>query len=231
MKKTKTRGKKYLEAKEKIHQKTVYTPQEAINLAKQTSITRFDATIELHARLGIDTKKGEQQVRGTIVLPFAKGNSKRVAAFVGDAKVKEAESAGADLIGNDALIEEMSKTQKIDFDVAVATPDMMPKLAKIAKILGPKGLMPNPKTDTVGVDIARIITELKKGKLSYKNDDTANVHLPIGKVSQDEKELLQNFQAALAAIKKVKPHTSKGVYLKSAFLATTMGPSIKVSTA
>ena len=182
----------------------------------------------MHARLGIDTKKGEQNVRATIVLPFSTGSSKRITAFVSEAKEKDAREAGADVVGGEALIEEIIKTQKIDFDVAVATPDMMPKLAKVAKILGPKGLMPNPKTDTVGADIGRIISELKKGKIAFKNDDTANVHLTIGKVSQPETELLANFTSCIEAIRKAKPQSSKGTYLKSIYLTSTMGPSVKV---
>lgn len=222
------RGKKYLEAKKKIENTKFYSPTEAVALVKQTATAKFGGSVEMHARLGIDTKKGEQNVRATIVLPFSTRSSKRITAFVSEAKEKDAREAGADVVGGEALIEEIIKTQKIDFDVAVATPDMMPKLAKVAKILGPKGLMPNPKTDTVGADIGRIISELKKGKIAFKNDDTANVHLTIGKVSQPETELLANFTSCVEAIRKAKPQSSKGTYLKSIYLTSTMGPSVKV---
>ncbi len=223
------RSAKYLTAKAKVDRTKVYAAQEAVALAKETSITAFDASVELHARIGIDTKKGEQQVRSTVVLPYAQKSSKRVAAFVADAKEAEARDAGADIVGGEALIEEINKTQKIDFDVAVATPDMMPKLTKIARVLGPKGLMPNPKTDTVGPDVKKMVSELKKGKIAFKNDDTANVHLVIGHVSQSTEELTANFHAAVEALKKAKPTTSKGAYLKALYITTTMGPSIKVT--
>lgn len=221
-------GEKYTEGKAKISRTTFYTPADAVKLAKETATTKFDSSVELHVRVSIDPSKGEQQVRSTVVLPFSKGSTKRVIAFVNEAKIGEAKEAGADIIANEATIEEIAKTQKIDFDVAVATPDMMAKLAKVARILGPRGLMPNPKTDTVGVDVKRMISELKKGKVAFKNDDTANLHLVIGKVSQSVEELVANFEAAMDSIRKAKPATAKGTYLKSAFVTTTMGPSVKV---
>lgn len=221
-------GEKYLAGKAKINRTTFYTPADAVALAQATATTTFDSSVEIHVRVGIDTSKGEQQVRSTVVLPFSKTSNKRVIAFVNEAKVNEAKEAGADIIANEATIDEIVKTQKLDFDVAIATPDMMAKLAKVARILGPRGLMPNPKTDTVGVDVKRMITELKKGKLAYKNDDTANLHLVIGKVSQKTEELVANYEAALDSIRKAKPGTAKGTYLKSVFMTTTMGPSVKV---
>lgn len=222
------RGEKYIAAKAKINKATTYSIAEAMKLAKETATTTFDSSVELHARLGIDVSKGDQQIRSTVVLPHTKGSTKRVIAFVSDAKEKEAKEAGADIIANEAMIDEIAKTGKIDFDVAIATPDMMAKLAKVARVLGPRGLMPNPKTDTVGPDVKRMVTELKKGKISFKNDNTANVHMVIGKASQSVEELTANYDAALEALRKAKPQTSKGTYIKTMFVTTTMGPSIKV---
>lgn len=223
------KSKKYKEAKSKIEQGKIYSPIDGIKLAKETSTASFDASVEIHARLGIDPKKGEQQVRTTVVMPHSSGSIKRLAAFVSESREKEAKEAGADIVGGERLINEISTTKKIDFDVAVATPDMMPKIAKVAKILGPRGLMPNPKTDTVGQDIARMISELKKGKLAFKNDNTGNVHVVIGKVSQSENDLLENFEAFLDSLKRAKPSSSKGVFIKSLFVTTSMGPSIRIS--
>lgn len=220
---------RYKEAQSKIEEGKQYDLAEAITLAKETSTVKFDASIELHARLGIDPKKGEQQVRSTVVMPHGTGSDKKIAAFVPDAKEAEAKEAGADVIGGEMLVEEIAKTKKVDFDVAVATPDMMAKIAKIAKILGPRGLMPNPKTDTVGPDITKMITELKKGKVAFKNDNTANMHVVVGKVSQDTQALTENAEALIEAIKKAKPSASKGIYLKSLYLTTSMGPSIPVA--
>lgn len=222
------RGKKYLAAKAKIDSKKKYPPAEAVDLVKQTSGVKFDATVELHLHLGIDPKKGEEQTRGTLVLPHFFGKSKKVAAFVETAKEEEAKTAGADLVGGEDLIAEIAKTNKINFEVAVATPAMMPKLAKIAKILGPKGLMPNPKTETVGANVKKMVEELKKGKLSFKNDDGGNLHLAVGKVSFDKEKLLENIQTVLEAVRKSKPPSSKGVYLQNVVLTSTMGPGVKV---
>lgn len=210
--------------------KKLYSTEDAVKLAKEMSKEKFDATIEVHINLGIDPKKSDQLVRGTIKLPHSVGKSKKIIAFVEQAKEKEAKDAGAEIVGGEELIAEIAKTEKMAFEVAVATPDMMSKLAKIAKILGPKGLMPNPKTDTVGQDIKKIIEDVKGGKLAFKNDDTANVHQIIGKVSMDDQKLVENLNVFLAAIKKVKPSTSKGTYIKKTAICTTMGKAIQVAT-
>ncbi|HBW74344.1 MAG: 50S ribosomal protein L1, partial [Candidatus Magasanikbacteria bacterium GW2011_GWA2_45_39] len=223
------KGKKYIAAKAKIDSKKSYTPDEAVALVKETSAAKFDATVELHCHLGIDPKKGDQLVRGTMTLPHTVGKPKRVIAFVEEAKTEDAKSAGADVVATQDTIDELIKTGKIDFDIAVATPAMMPKLAKLAKILGPKGLMPNPKTETVSPDVKKMIESLKKGKMSFKNDDTANLHLAIGKVSWDTEKISANLNAALETIKKYKPATSKGTYLQNVVITTTMGPGIKVA--
>lgn len=222
------RSKRYKEAVALIDPKTLYAPAEAVALVKKTANTKFDATIEVHVRLGIDPKKSDQQVRGTISLPHGTGKTKKVAAAVSEAKKKEAEAAGADAILDEEGIDKLAQTGKYDFDVLVATPDMMPKLAKAAKVLGPKGLMPNPKSGTVGPDVAKMIDLLKKGMVAYRNDGGAIVHSAIGKASFTEAQLLENFEAMIDALKKAKPGSSKGVYLKGVTLAATMGPGISV---
>jgi len=222
-------SKRLKEAKSKVDQNKLYKIEEAMALIKGVAQVKFDASVEVHAKLGIDPKKGDQIVRASVVLPHGTGKKVKVAAFVTEDKVKVAKEAGADLVGAEALIEEIKKTNKTDFDVAVTTPDMMPKLAAIAKILGQKGLMPNPKTGTIGPDLKKMITELKQGKISYKNDDTSNIHLSIGKVSFEEKKLVENFQIFFDSLKKAKPQSIKGTYIKSLYLSSSMGPSIKLS--
>ena len=222
------RSKRYTELKKLVDAKKAYAPAEAIELAKKTGKTKFDGSVEVHINLGIDVKKSDQTIRSTLVFPHSIGKVKKVAAFVTGDKEKDAKEAGADIIGAEELIDEIARTGKIDFDVAVATPDMMPKLAKVAKILGPKGLMPNPKTDTVGTNVKKMVEELKKGKVSFKNDATGNVHQSIGRVSLDTANLLENFTVLIEAIKKNKPSSAKGAYLKNVTLTTTMGPGIKV---
>lgn len=222
-------GKKYLEVKKLINPKKTYSAEEAMDLIKKTSTVKFDPSVELHLKLGIDPTKGEQVVRVTLTLPHGTGKTKKVAAFVTSGKEKEALEAGADIAGGEELIAEMAKTQKINFDVAVATPDMMPKLAKIAKILGPKGLMPNPKTETVNANVKKMIEELKRGKLTLKNDDGGNIHATLGKLSSPASVILENLKALLEAVKRAKPATAKGVYLQNAVLVTSMGPAIHVS--
>jgi large subunit ribosomal protein L1 len=220
-------GKKFVEAQKLIDAKKAYSLAEAVALAKKTSVAKFDATVEIHAKLGIDPKQGDQQVRGTVSLPNGTGKSKKVAVFTSAAdKEKDAKEAGADLVGGEELIATIASSNKADFEVAIATPDMMPKLAKIAKILGPKGLMPNPKTDTVGVNVKAMVEDQKKGKVAFKNDDTGNVHAIVGKVSFDEAKLLENATVFMDALKRVKPSASKGNFIVKATMATTMGPAI-----
>ncbi len=206
-----------------------YGIAEAIELAKKTNKAKFDASIEVHFRLGIDPKKGDQQVRGAVSLPHGTGKSVRVAAFVSSANEKAVKAAGADLVGGDDLIAEIKKTEKTDFQVAVAEPDMMKNLAQIAKILGTRGLMPSPKNDTVTQNPAKAVEELKKGKISFKNDDTGNVHAVIGKVSFESAKLADNFNTLLETIRKAKPSSAKGVYIKNASISSTMGPGVRVS--
>lgn len=222
-------GKKYKAAAALIDPKRTYTAEEAMELAKKTSTTKFDGTVEVHLRLGVDPKKSDQQVRGTVVLPHGSGKTRKVIAFVSADKEKEAKEAGADVIGTEEMIAEIAKTGKFDFDIAVATPDMMPKMAKVAKVLGPKGLMPNPKSDTVGTNVSKMVSELKKGKLAFKADDYGIVHTIIGKVSFDQKQLVENYETLLEAIRKAKPSSSKGVFLKNVTVATTMGPAIRTA--
>jgi large subunit ribosomal protein L1 len=206
-----------------------YLPVEAIDLVKKFAKTKFDSSVEVHFRLGIDTKKGDQQIRSAISLPHGTGKTVKIAAFVLPENEAKAKAAGADIVGGEDLIAEIKKTEKTDFAVAVAEPALMKNLGSIAKILGTRGLMPSPKNETVTVDPAKTIAELKKGKISFKNDDTANVHVAIGKVSFDAEKLVENFEAVVSAIKKAKPSGSKGTYLKSITLCSTMGPGIKVS--
>jgi large subunit ribosomal protein L1 len=223
------RGKKYQEAKKLIDSKKSYSIAEAIDLIKKISKENFDASVEVHVKLGIDPKKGEQQVRGTIIFPFNIGKSKKVAAFVEEAYAKEAKEAGADIVGGEELIKEIKETGKINFDIAIATPTMMPRLAQIAKILGPKGLMPNPKNETVTTNLKKAIEEIKKGKVTFKNDDGGNVHQIIGRVSSEASKLIENFNALIEAIRRAKPASSKGVYIQNIVVCSTMGPGIKVT--
>lgn len=212
----------------KVDKNKIYTAEEAIKLAKETSTVKFDASLEIHAQLGIDPKKSDQLIRSTVVLPHGTGKTKKIAAFVSPDKEKEAKEAGADFVYGEEDIKKIKDTGKIEFDIAVTTPDMMPKMAMAAKVLGPRGLMPNPKTETVGPNIKKMIEELKKGKITFKNDDGANVHQIIGKVSFDELKLKENFEAFVEALKKVKPNSTKGTYIKNLTLNATMGPAIKV---
>lgn len=222
-------GKRYHKAKALLSEKKLYAPAEAIAAVKETAKgLSFDATVELHVRLSIDTTKGEEQVRGILDLPHGTGKVKRVAAFVDHEKEKEAQTAGADIVGGEELILKIAQSGKCDFEEAVATPAMMPKLAKIAKILGPKGLMPNPKNDTVGANIGAMIRAIKGGRISFKNDDTGNLHLSIGKISFPNETLVENLIAALDVIKKSRPRATKGVFIKKASLTTSMGPSLIV---
>jgi len=205
-----------------------YSIEQAIELTKKLAKTKFDASVEAHFKLGIDPKKGEQQIRSTVSLPHGTGKTIKVAAFVSPEKEKEVKKAGADYIGGEDLIAEIKKSEKTDFQIAVAEPALMKDLAKIAKILGTRGLMPSPKNDTVAPDPAKAVAELKKGKVSFRNDDTGNVHTVIGKVSFDSKKLQENYNILLEAIKKAKPASSKGTYVKNISLSSSMGPGIKV---
>lgn len=225
------KSKKYKVALAKVDKNKKYLPLEALKLAKETSTTKFDSSIELHMLLGIDQRQGDQQVRSTVILPHGAGKTKIIAAFVEPSKVDEAKKAGADIVGGEELIQTIKQTGKIDFTETVATPAIMPKLAQIAKLLGPKGLMPSPKSETVGVNIGQMVTAIKKGKISYKNDNTGNLHLVIGKTSFTDDQLLENFTSALESIKKSRPSSAKGIFIKKAFLATTMGPSIALEIA
>lgn len=221
-------SKRFTAAAKSIDNKQTYAPAAAVELVKKNATTKFDETIELHMALGIDPKQGDQQIRSTVTLPHGTGKTKRVIAFVDANNEAAAKAAGADIIGNEETIEAIAKTGKIDFDVAVAVPSMMPKLAKAAKILGPRGLMPNPKTDTVGPNIAKIIEEQKGGKVAFKNDNTSNLHMILGKASFDADKLAANLLVAIEAVKKVKPASSKGIFIKSATLTSTMGPAIRL---
>ncbi len=215
---------------ENFDKEKTYSIAEAIEICKKNHKAKFDASIEVHFRLGIDNKKGDQQVRSAVSLPNGTGKTVRIAAFVSSAKEKEVKEAGADLVGGDDLIEEIKKTEKTNFDIAIAEVDMMKNLAKIAKILGTRGLMPSPKNETVTNNPAKTVAELKKGKVSFKNDDTGNVHAIIGKVSFENKALEENFNTLLEAIKRAKPASSKGIYIKNVSLNSTMGKGIKVAS-
>ncbi|MBI2426418.1 MAG: 50S ribosomal protein L1 [Candidatus Kerfeldbacteria bacterium] len=222
------RGKSYRAAKEAFAAKPAYPVDEAIQKVKETAKTKFDSSVELHIRLGIDASKSDQMVRGSVMLPHGTGKSLRVIAFVSPDQEKDARDAGADLIGDQEMIKTIQTTKKCDFDVAVATPPMMKALAPVAKILGQKGLMPNPRTETVGPNVKAMITALKTGKITFKSDDTGNLHQIVGKVSFDNAKLKANIDTYVDAVKRAKPDGVKGVYLKKVVLCTTMGPSLGV---
>lgn len=222
-------GKKYRSASEKIDKSKAYSIEEAVKLIKDNKIAKFDESVEAHVKLLVDTKKGEEQVRGTAVLPHGTGKTKKVAVITSvKEKEKEAKEAGADVVGGENIIEEIKKG-KFNFDILVATPEMMPKLAPVAKILGPKGLMPSPKTETVTDKIKETVEMLKKGKISFKNDDTGNIHQVIGKISFEENKLKENLEAFIDAVRKAKPAAVKGKFIASISVCSTMGPGIKVS--
>ncbi|WP_252504723.1 50S ribosomal protein L1 [Sporosarcina sp. Marseille-Q4943] len=221
------RGKKFTEAAKLVDRTKVYDLKEAIELAKKTSTVNFDATVEVAFRLGIDTRKNDQQIRGAVVLPNGTGKTQRVLVFAKGEKLKEAEAAGADYAGD---AEYITKIQQgwFDFDVIVATPDMMGEVGKIGRVLGPKGLMPNPKTGTVTFDVAKAVAEIKAGKVEYRADKAGIIHAPIGKASFDNEKLEENFQTVFETIQKAKPAAAKGTYMKSVNITTTMGPAVKV---
>jgi len=222
-------GKKYQAAAEKIERNRMYPPAEAINLAKETSITNFDSTVELHVRLGVDPRHADQQVRGVVLLPHGLGKTVRVLVFADSEGERIARDAGADYVADDELIADIQKGWT-DFDVAIATPDMMGKVGRLGRILGPRGLMPNPKAGTVvpSEDIPRAINEAKAGRVEFRVDKTANLHVPIGKASFAENYLFNNMASVMDAVKKARPANAKGAYIKKVALTTTMGPGIKV---
>jgi len=222
------KGKKYQAVAKLIDKTKQYSVDEAFELVEKTVTTKFESTVELHVNLGIDTKKGEQQVRGTIVPPHASGKMKRIAVFAQGKAADDAKKAGAVLVGGAELIEEIRKSGKVDFELAIATPDMMKELAKIAKVLGPKGLMPNPKSETVTADIAKTMAELAKGKIAFKNDKNGNLHIALGKMGLGKEKIKENFKAVIDEIKKSKPEEIKGTYLKTVTLTTSMGPGIRI---
>lgn len=225
------RGKKYLEALKLIDKEKAYTLDEAIAKLKEVSKVlqrKFDETVEFIVRLGVDPKYADQMVRGSVVLPHGLGRELKVLVIAQGEKLKEAQEAGADYVGGEDLINKIANENWIDFDVVIATPDMMPKMAKLGKILGPRGLMPNPKVGTVTTDIKRAVTEAKKGRVEFKVDKTGNVHIPVGKISFDDQKLKENILAVLDAILKAKPPGAKGQYLRNAVIKTTMSPAIKL---
>ena len=222
-------GKNYREAASKIEHDRLYTPLEATKLISGLSVAKFDETLEAHFRLGIDTRQAEQQVRGSVSLPNGTGKNVRVAVFAEGDKAREAEAAGADVVGSDDLVERI-QGGFLDFDATVATPDMMAKVGRLGKILGTRGLMPNPKLGTVTMDVARVVKELKAGKVEYRADKFGIAHVGIGKLSFDATQLLENYAAVLDEIVRAKPASTKGKYIKSITLTSTMGPAIKVDT-
>ena len=224
-------GKKYVEAAKNIDRAALYEAEEAVALAKKSAVAKFDETIEVHIRTGCDGRHADQQIRGAVVLPNGTGKTVRVLVFAKGDKVAEAEAAGADYVGGDELIPKIQNDGWLDFDVVVATPDMMGVVGRLGKVLGPKGLMPNPKAGTVTMDVTKAVNDIKAGKIEYRLDKANIVHCPIGKASFTEEQLTQNFNALMDAIVKAKPSTLKGQYLKSISLAPTMGPGVKVNTA
>lgn len=224
-------GKKYNEAAKLVDRAAAYEPEEAISLVKKTATAKFDETIELHIRTGCDGRHAEQQIRGAVVLPNGTGKTVKVLVFAKGDKVNEAEAAGADYVGGDELIPKIQNEGWLDFDVVVATPDMMGVVGRLGKVLGPKGLMPNPKAGTVTMDVAKAINDIKAGKIEYRLDKTNIVHVPVGKASFTEEALQENFNALMDAIVKARPSALKGQYLRSITLTSTMGPGVKVSVA
>ncbi|MBP2645518.1 MAG: rplA [Firmicutes bacterium] len=222
-------GKKYAEAAKLIEKGKLYDPEEAVELVKKAASAKFDETVEVAVKLGVDPKHADQQVRGAVVLPHGTGKTNRVLVFAKGEKAKEAEAAGADFVGAEDMVEKIQGGWS-DFDVAVATPDMMGMVGRLGKILGPKGLMPNPKVGTVTMDVTRAVNEIKAGKIEYRTDKAGNIHAPIGKASFDKEKLVANYNTLLDTLIKVKPAAAKGQYLKGITVSTTMGPGIKINT-
>ena len=221
-------GKKYVEASKKVDKTKLYTVEEAIKLVKETSTTKFDSTVEVAIKLNIDTKKSDQQIRGSIVLPNGTGKTKKTLVLAKGAQAEAAKKAGADYVGDVDLINKIQKENWFDFDTIIATPEMMPELGKIGKLLGPKGLMPNPKTGTVTMTPEKVVEDVKKGMVEFRADSYGNVHTIIGKVSFDEKALIENINSLMSTILKIKPSTVKGTYITNISISTTMGPGIKI---
>ncbi|WP_314733338.1 50S ribosomal protein L1 [Anaerobacillus sp. CMMVII] len=224
------KGKKYQEAAKLVDRTKAYPIEEAIELVKKTSVASFDETVEVAFRLGVDPKKADQQIRGAVVLPHGTGKVQRVLVFAKGEKAKEAEAAGADYVGDEDYINKIAQGW-FDFDVVVATPDMMGQVGKLGRVLGPKGLMPNPKTGTVTFEVERAVNEIKAGKIEYRVDKAGNIHAPIGKVSFDTNKLVENLNTVVETLVKVKPAAAKGTYMKNIAVASTMGPGVKVNVA
>ncbi|KXS57267.1 50S ribosomal protein L1 [Listeria monocytogenes] len=224
------KGKKYQDALKQIDANKVYTAEEAVELAKKIDFAKFDATVEVAFRLGVDPKKADQQIRGAVVLPNGTGKTQRVLVFAKGEKAKEAEAAGADYVGESEFVEKINQGW-FEFDVIVATPDMMGEVGKLGRVLGPKGLMPNPKTGTVTMDVTKAVNEIKAGKIEYRVDKAGNVHAAIGKVSFDAAKLVENFRTVNDVLQKAKPAAAKGTYVKNLSVTTTFGPGIKVDPA
>lgn len=224
------RGKKYTEAAKLVDRATQYDVAEAISLVKKTAVAKFDETVEAHIRLGVDGRHADQQVRGAVVLPHGTGKSVRVLVFAKGDKVAEAEAAGADFVGGEELIPRIQNEGWFDFDVVVATPDMMGVVGRLGRVLGPKGLMPNPKAGTVTMDVTKAVNDIKAGKIEYRLDKANIIHCPVGKASFTEEQLTENFNTLMDAIIKAKPASAKGTYMKSVTVTSTMGPGIKVNT-
>ena len=222
------KGKKLVEALKKVDRTKVYTVEEAVKLVKETAITKFDSSVEIAMHLNLDTKKADQQLRGAILLPNGTGKTKRVLVLTKGDQASKAKEAGADYVGDLDLIEKIEKENWFEYDVIIATPDMMPALGKIGKVLGPKGLMPNPKTGTVTTDVVKAVSEVKKGRVEYRTDSFANVHALVGKVSFTDEALVENIKAFVNLIVKSKPATVKGKYIKNVSISSTMGPGVKL---
>ena len=223
------RGKKYIDAAKTIDRAAQYDTEEAISLVKKSAVAKFDETIECHIRTGCDGRHADQQIRGAVVLPHGTGKKVRILVFAKDAKAEEAKAAGADYVGGDELIPKIQNENWFEFDVVVATPDMMGVVGRLGRVLGPKGLMPNPKAGTVTMDVTKAINDIKAGKIEYRLDKTNIIHVPIGKASFTEEQLADNFQTLIDAINKVRPAAVKGQYLKSVTLTSTMGPGVKIN--
>lgn len=223
------RGKNYLEKAKTVDKQKLYDLTEAITVVKSNATAKFDETIELHIKLGVDSRHADQQVRGAVVLPNGTGKTVRVLVFAKGDKVKEALNAGADYAGGEEMVEKIQKENWFEFDVAVATPDMMGIVGKIGRVLGPKGLMPNPKSGTVSMDIAKAVTDIKAGKVEYRLDKTNIIHVPVGKASFEAEKISENIDTLMDAVKKAKPATSKGQYFRSVTITSTMGPGVKIN--